>query len=169
MSDVSLPTIIAAVERAEGQSGQLKRDLRPLRAQLEVVLRSPVRLLPIDQNDSCNSLDSYFQSDGLGVRLEDLEQVTELACKCTVRISWVDPYAAVVWRKTDDGRLWTMVPVADLPPGLEGLPSALQRYLESIGYIVLAGAILREPFPGHVSELDDSPATVYQVLFSEFY
>ena len=45
--------------------------------------------------------------------------------------------------------------------------SIISNFLERHNYLLLEGPVLDELAPGHVTELDGVPATIFQVLFAE--
>jgi hypothetical protein len=57
-----------------------------------------------------------------------------------------------------------------LPASLVRVDGQLARFLADSGYLLLPESILNREVPGRFSEIDDeTPATLFQILFSEFY
>lgn len=83
-----------------------------------------------------------------------------------VRVSWVLPYATIQWRVQTANREWQGVAEETLPALLVGATLCTKQILENLGYRLLFGDILQQVLPCELSDLDDSPATIFEVLFS---
>jgi hypothetical protein len=63
--------------------------------------------------------------------------------------------------------VWSRLAPADWPEGLTRYTQSLAQELEARSYVALAGKILDQSAPGHFTELDGNPATVFEALFGE--
>jgi hypothetical protein len=84
-----------------------------------------------------------------------------------IRISFLSGYAAVVWRKTEDGQDWTVVFERDLPTSLSGVNVTVHSLLDEYGFKIVPDTLLYQYLAGRVSQLDGSTASVKSALFSE--
>jgi hypothetical protein len=81
-------------------------------------------------------------------------------------LSWIAPFATIQWRENVTPREAISIRGKELPAQLQEWSSKLERTLVGLGFDVLSEGILAEIVPGKSSELDDSPASVFEVLFS---
>ena len=82
--------------------------------------------------------------------------------------SKVDVYTVVGLTKDDLGR-WSRISVSQDKSILADYTRRIGRCFEELGYTSLQESELGSVVDGHVTELNGSPATLFQVLFSEMY
>jgi hypothetical protein len=66
-------------------------------------------------------------------------------------------------------RYWIRLADKDVPAGVRALCKKITSIMQSFGYSLLEGSTLERVADGHLTEMDQRPATVFEVLFSEFY
>jgi len=87
-----------------------------------------------------------------------------------VLISSKGPYFAYAWLGRDRsqaGSHWRAHYGADLPEPLWSYAERITSELKGMGYRPISGPILNEVVEGFLTDMDQTPATVFQVLFTE--
>ena len=141
-------------------------DLNTLGRELAGVLRAPVYPEPDRDYVVSDSFAVYYSADGQALLWSADEPISTPAFVVHNLLSWSGPYALIDWKRTQDARTWLPQTEEELPSSLRAVSEKLQRFLNEAGYKVLSGPILDQFIPGRTSELDDSPQTVREGLFS---
>jgi hypothetical protein len=67
------------------------------------------------------------------------------------------------------GRYWTVLDENAVPAGIRLLQRKIAAMLKVKGYTVIEGSLLSRIAEGHLTQMDERPATVFEVLFGEMY
>jgi hypothetical protein len=67
------------------------------------------------------------------------------------------------------GRYWTVLDGDAVPAGIRLLQRRIAAILKAKGYTLLEGSLLSRIAEGHLTQMDERPATVFEVLFGELY
>jgi hypothetical protein len=179
MSDPFLPRGLAMDARFDEIVKQLRRieqgapppprqDLRPIQQPLKDVFGVDVELIGEIEYVYCESLVLCFSADGTPCAPTKVDPPQgRFVFAAYLRFSWLAPYAAIQWRLTSDGRHWRVLTPGELPPAIIKVSGRLEQIVAEQGSVVLTDSVLDRDVPDARSGLDDSQATVYQVLFSD--
>jgi hypothetical protein len=74
-------------------------------------------------------------------------------------------WALMPWHK--DGRTWVPVPVPELPGAADSVLAAITKTMAAAGLRQVPDEVLNDEVEGRVTEMDELPATVRDVLFCE--
>jgi|SRR6516162_6534453 hypothetical protein len=142
-------------------------DISSLMTKLSSTFRAQLKLIKAPEYVSSDALVIYFSPDARALPSNAVPQTGNALYAAFIRLSWLFPYTTICWQSTRDGRHWIALRPDELPPEIKKVSDRLASFLDEHGFIVIAGPLLDVEVPGQRSELDDSPASVYQVLFSE--
>ncbi len=162
---VSISEISASMAAFDENERPPRADMGQLKRELTHVLATLVHDVPTGEYVYSHSLEVFFSPDGRPLEAEPTLRSGPVFA-AYVRVSWVLPYATVTWRVSAKPKAWLPAFVYELPPSLRQQSTAMVTTLTKLGYKVLLGDILSDTLPGRFSELDDSPVSVYEALFS---
>jgi hypothetical protein len=143
-----------------------RRDLDVLARRLEQDLDLPLRLIPVKEYVNSDALAALVDASGRAMEPAQISAARP-GHNMNARVSQVVPYATVDWSVSTDGREWRYESTAQLTPALHALHQECEQVLISTGCTIVPEDVLQSEVPGRVSEMDDSPVTVYQAVFTE--
>jgi len=161
--NAALEEIIRHVRAYEAAESPPRVDLDRVQRELEKVVGAKVESLLDREHVYSHGFGIYFD---LGFRPIDPELRQSSRFAAFVRLSWIAPFATIQWRKNISPKESISVTEQELPVPLRDWSAKIAEVLSKLGYRLLSGTILSEILPGRLSELDDSPANVFEVLFS---
>jgi hypothetical protein len=167
-TDKSNPLVLEIAKRLESfdQSDSPPRaDMEVLRQELARSLGASVHSVPSSEYVYSNAVAIFYGPDGRPLEAETAQRAGPVFV-VYVRASWILPYATVQWRVSAKPRESAPISDQQLPPPLREASKTIVPTLTKLGYEVLSGDILTQTVPGRLSELDGSPATVFEALFS---
>ncbi len=130
-----------------------------LKSKFEAQLGVPIRLDRDMNYNASNSLEIYLDRDGRLVP-GDSTQSSRMA---VIVVSSLGKFYTVLARSQTKPRVWEASPIEDVSSLIDKISGILEdEELEN-----LEGNVLDEMAPGHRTQLDNAPATVFQVLFGE--
>ena len=96
-------------------------------------------------------------------------EVSEAFFEATIFISSRGKFCAVICRHRNVGLdgFWTSVPINSASPSLRLYIQKAKEFLEARSYVFTCPSTLSKYAEGHKTEMDNLPATVFEVLFSE--
>jgi hypothetical protein len=139
-------------------------DIEEIAAKLREIFKTKAHIQPAREYVYSDDVVIYFDDQGHSLTKPSSGQTVFAAW---IRISFLSTYAAVVWRKTEDGQNWTTVFEQDLPSSLSTTNARLSSLLHELGFKVVPDTLLYQYLSGRVSQLDGSTASVNSALFSE--
>jgi hypothetical protein len=139
-------------------------EIGEIAAKLREVLKTKVYIQPAREYVYSEDAVVYLDEQGRSIPKPVSGQTTFTAW---IRISFLAGYAAVVWRKTEDGQDWTVVYERDLPEPLSAVNAKVHSLLDEYGFKIVPDTLLYQYLAGRVSQLDGSTASVKSALFSE--
>ncbi len=163
--DQMLKAIASNLEEFERGLRSAPGDLHELKIRLANLLNAPVYDETKREYVPSDSLAVFYTAEGQSLQKTDVAGTSPVLV-VFLRFSWVTPYVMLDWKRTVNGREWQTLGRDQLPAKLGHLSDEVARFLDAQGYQVLSGAILEQTLPDRASELDDSPLTVHEGVFS---
>ncbi len=165
MSDSQLPTEARlALSKSPDYSRTFNERVNALRQKVSVAIGGTV-YHNTDMNYSVSQKLVVFVDESANVRA-DLDE--SVAFQNNFFISSRGPLYTSTWLKRISGNEWIPSEV-DNAPALLGLERKVQSTLNEAGLVGLYGEILGEAVENQFTEMDGSPATVFQALFTELW
>jgi len=65
--------------------------------------------------------------------------------------------------------LWSKLASDKIPPLIQKHVANVSKILQELGYKLVIGEILEHLVPGYTTKMDNKPATLFEILFSEIY
>ena len=98
-----------------------------------------------------------------------VNEVSRASFEVTVFISSKGKFCAVICRcrNTGSDSFWTRIPINLMDSSLRLHIQRVKEFLEARGYVLIHPSTLSERAEGYKTEMDNLPATVFEVLFSE--
>jgi hypothetical protein len=162
------PIIVEIAKRLDSfdQSDSPPRaDMERLRKELARSLGATVHSVAPSEYVYSNAVAIFYGPDGRPLEAEPAQRAGPVFV-VYVRVSWILPYATVQWRVSAKPNAWAPISNQQLPPPLREASKTIVSTLTKLGHEVLFGDVLAQTVPGRLSELDGSPATVFEALFS---
>ncbi len=139
-------------------------DVEKIADELRQVFKTKVHIQPAREYVYSGDAVIYFDDQGRPLPNPVNDQTIFSAW---IRISFLSPYSAIVWKKTKDRQDWITVFERFLPTSLAAINARLHSLLAESGLKIVPESILYQYFPARASQLDGSAASVHAALFSE--
>ncbi len=152
-----------AIERNSDYSIEFSEKIK----KLGISLSASLKLLVIHDDDM-----NYKSSQELKVYLNSEFQNVDNKHKQTsywirVFISSKGLFAALLLKYAFRKNIWGTVDLKDVPIPIQVIQKRIIDFLIMQNYTILSGDILEEIVPNKYNEIDDQPATVFNILFAE--
>lgn len=144
------------------------KDINEIQKKLAALLNAKIHKENSREYVPSDALAVYYMPNGQPIEgaITNTDYATPVFV-AHIRLSWVATYAMIDWKMTKDRKVWHAYSEDNLPSELARISTTIKQFLEEEGYQILSGTVLDEIVPGQYSGLDDSPASVRAILFSE--
>jgi hypothetical protein len=165
MKDDILDEIARRLAASKSSPNFPQHDLEFVRTKLEQSLAIPITLVLAGEYEYSDALMALLNVSGTPIDGSAVLSGTK-GYRLNARVSHLAPYAALDWQY-GIGRSWQPLMPDLLSSPLSALHEICQKTLSSLGYVLLSEDVLSKYVSGQISEMDDAPATVRQLLFTE--
>ena len=163
------PRVMQAVESEPDYSPAFEQRMADLRERIERDTGHVVEHESDMNYSAAHTLRVPFDAAGNAVTPGGADSRFELV----VFVSSKGPFFTVRGRERMTGsrsaETWRPHPTREMPGAVQSASEVLHSIMSDAGFEPLNGPVLDIIVPGHYTELDGAPATVFQVLFTELF